>query len=359
MIQQKNELEAVLAGLVQGVLAVDHEQKLISINDAAERLLEVTREQVLGEHVDQVIKNADLRRVVAEALQADDPVEAHVVLHTGRAEPDGRGTTTRFVRVQDTKLYDSRGRHIGKMVALQDVTHLRHLEVVRRDFVANVSHEIKTPVTAIKAAAETLLDDKGHDPRDFDRFLSIISRQADRLHAIVEDILTLARIEQDVEQQQILLKHDPIRPILEAAVESCQANAHAKSLHIVQQCDDALGLPINQHLMEQALINLLDNAIKYSPESSTIRLAAERVSGEVVVAVQDEGQGIARDHLPRIFERFYRTDKARSREMGGTGLGLAIVKHVAQAHGGRATVESKIGQSSTFRIHLPVADAKG
>jgi two-component system phosphate regulon sensor histidine kinase PhoR len=346
---QKNELEAVLSGLVQGVLVVDGSHQVISINDAAARLLEVIREQVLGKHIAQVIGNDDLRRVVLEALRSEDPVEGHVVLRKEQS-PGQEDATVRFVRVQDTKLFDADGRHIGKMIALQDVTHLRRLEAMRRDFVANVSHEIKTPVTAIKAAAEMLLDDQGHAPEDRVHFLQIIARQGDRLHAIVEDLLVLARIEQDAEQHQIALEPGRIGAVLDAAVEACLA--HAGGTRIELHCDTDLIVPINQHLLEQAVINLLGNAIKYSQAGSAVRISADLRGDEVVIAVQDKGVGIAREHLPRIFERFYRTDKARSRELGGTGLGLAIVKHVAQAHGGRAVVQSEIGVGSTFCIHL-------
>ncbi len=345
---REDELNAVLAGLVQGVLVVDRDQKLISINDAAERLLEVNPQEVLGKPIDQVIRNDDLRRVVAEALRVDDPVEGHVILPSGDAE----SADIRFVRVQDTTLHDTSGKQIGKMIALQDVTRLRRLEVVRRDFVANVSHEIKTPVTAIKAAIETLLDAQPIEESDALRFRQIISRQADRLAAIVEDLLTLARIEQDVEDHQVPLSLCGLSMVLDAAVDARQDQADGKSIELIKQYGEEVQVPVNRLLLEHAVVNLLDNAIKYSPESSKVRLGVKVSGRQVTVSVEDEGPGIAREHQERIFERFYRTDKARSRELGGTGLGLAIVKHVAQAHGGHADVVSQPGHGAIFRIHL-------
>lgn len=353
LARQRNELEAVLAGLVQGVFAVDEDRKLISINDAAAQLMEVEREQVLGQPVHHVIRNKDLRQVVLAALQEEDPVEGHVVLQVEAPDAPTAGANMRFVRVQDTTLHDAHGKRIGKMVVLQDVTHLRHLEGVRRDFVANVSHEVKTPVTAIKAAAETLLDAGGLDQADALRFLRIISRQGDRLHAIVEDLLTLARIEQDVDHQKVELAPGRISDVLQVAVEACEPRANEKSIRIEKQCDPQLRIPISPHLLERAVINLLDNAVKYSPNSSDVWLTAQREDDEVCISVRDQGPGVSAEHVARLFERFYRTDKARSRELGGTGLGLAIVKHIAQAHGGRASVQSAPGEGSTFRIHLP------
>ena len=238
-------------------------------------------------------------------------------------------------------------------MVLNDVTRIRRLENIRRDFVANVSHELKTPITAIQGFVETLLEGAMDDADQRKRFLTIIGSQTERLNAIFEDLLMLARVEQESERSEITLAPGPVRGVLEAALATCQIKASEKNIRFELNCDAALRAMINPSLLEQAVINLIDNAIKYSAEDQTVHVEAERGPDEIVLLVRDHGCGISREHLPRIFERFYRVDKARSRRLGGTGLGLAIVKHITQSHGGRATVESTPGQGSTFAIHLP------
>jgi len=238
------------------------------------------------------------------------------------------------------------------------VTRLKKLEKVRRDFVANVSHELRTPVTSIKGFVETLLDGAMNNPQELQRFLQIVAAQTDRLNAIIEDLLTLSRIEQEAEKAEIALSFGSIKAVLQTAIEVCRPKAANKEIELDLTCDDALQAPINPPLLEQAIINLIDNAIKYSPPGQSVHIEADCDGGEVRVQVRDHGCGIGREHLPRIFERFYRVDKARSRTLGGTGLGLAIVKHIAQAHHGRASVESVLGQGSVFYIHLPLGAAE-
>ncbi|TVS21056.1 MAG: PAS domain-containing sensor histidine kinase, partial [Planctomycetaceae bacterium] len=196
------------------------------------------------------------------------------------------------------------------------------------------------------------------DPDHAERFLRIVAVQADRLNSIIEDLLTLARIEQDVEKVEIVLQSGRVASVLEAAVNTCRLKADEQQVRLEIQCDPELTASINAALLEQAVVNLVDNAVKYSPPDSTVRLIARRDADGLVIQVQDQGGGIGEEHLSRIFERFYRVDRARSRELGGTGLGLAIVKHIAQAHGGRADVESTVGEGSVFSIRLPAPAAK-
>jgi two-component system phosphate regulon sensor histidine kinase PhoR len=241
----------------------------------------------------------------------------------------------------------------GAVLVLNDVTRLRRLERVRRDFVANVSHEIKTPITTIAGFVETLLDGALDDKEETGRFLRIVRRHAERLESIVEDLLTLARLEQEGEAGSVATEETAVLEVLQAAVEACRFQAGQKGIALVVEGDARLRAPMNAPLIEQALVNLVDNAVKYSPERSTVTIAAEATPEETVLKVADHGTGIAAADLPRIFERFYRVDRARSRKLGGTGLGLSIVKHVASVHGGRATVESSPGEGSTFALHLP------
>ena len=344
IVQQKNEQEAVLASMVEGVLAVDTEFRVISINKAAEALLGNTRPEAAGRSLQEVVRNADLRRFVSHALISTLPIEGDIVM---RGEPD------RVLQAHGTALRDATQRGIGAVVVLNDVTRFRQLENMRRDFVANVSHELKTPITSIKGFVETLLDGAMENPQDAERFLHIIAKQAERLNAIIEDLLRLSAIEQSEGAADIVLEPGRVRDVLEAAVYDCQAPASDRHVDIDLSCDSAVEAKMNAPLLEQAIVNLLENAIKYSESGGEVQLSAAPENGEVVIVVKDQGCGIPPEHLPRIFERFYRVDRGRSRKLGGTGLGLSIVKHIIAVHHGRVLVESTPGKGSTFSIRLP------
>jgi two-component system, OmpR family, phosphate regulon sensor histidine kinase PhoR len=346
MIQNNNEQKAVLASMAEGVLAVDSQERVISMNAASGRLLGLDQSQAQGRRLREVVRNADLSRFISRALACQDPIEADVLL---------LGDRQRVMQAHGSALHDSEGRAIGAVIVLNDVTDFRRLEHIRRDFVANVSHELKTPITSIKGFVETLLDGALKDPVDSDRFLRIIAKQADRLHAIIEDLLSLSKIEQSEDAQDIVLETGPIRGVLESALHTCQSAVQERNIAVSLECDSQLKANVNPMLLEQAVLNLLDNAIKYSEPGREVRVTAADANGEVTIRVADRGCGIADEHLSRIFERFYRVDRARSRKLGGTGLGLAIVKHIVQAHRGRVSVESTLGVGSTFTIHLPKA----
>jgi two-component system phosphate regulon sensor histidine kinase PhoR len=190
-------------------------------------------------------------------------------------------------------------------------------------------------------------------PADADRFLKITEKHIVRLEAIIEDLLSLSRIEQEHEKEEIRLSEGKIRDVVEAAIQVCRPNADSKQIGLSLVCDEDMAVNMDSALLEQAVINLLDNAIKYSHEGSRVQVEVNQTDSEIVLSVKDHGCGIESEHLPRLFERFYRVDNGRSRDSGGTGLGLAIVKHIAQAHKGRVTVESKQGEGSTFSIHIP------
>jgi len=344
--KQRNEMEAVLSSMVEGVLAVDAEERVIGINHAAAELLEVDSAHIKGRTIHEVVRNSELLRFVAKTLVSMWPVEDDIVLRNGGEK---------FLQAHGTILRDAEGRGIGALVVLNDVTRMRRLENVRREFVANVTHELRTPVTSVKGFVETLLDGALSDPENAKHFLTIIARQTDRLNAIIDDLLTLSRIEQEAEDEEIVLKEERIVDVLQAAIQVCETKAVAKKITIDLQCEEGVLVRINPPLLEQAVVNLIDNAIKYSARKGTINVRAARRDAEIIVSVRDHGCGITKEHLPRLFERFYRVDKARSRKLGGTGLGLAIVKHIAQAHGGNVTVESTPGKGSNFQIHLPAS----
>ncbi|MCC6154664.1 MAG: PAS domain-containing protein [Candidatus Hydrogenedentes bacterium] len=343
---QRNELEAVFASMVEGVLAVDTNERIININTAACAMFDIARNRALGRSLHEVMRNAELHEFVETTLRSRGPCEAEIVLlHPGE----------QHVRLHGAPITDAARRNIGCVVVLHDVTTLNRLEAARRDFVANVSHELKTPITSIKGYVETLLDGALEDHDAARRFLATIGKQAARLDALIEDLLKLSRVEQEGERGGIELHEGPIQDILESAVQTCGVRALAKDVRIRLQAEPDLRVRRNPELLQTAVENLLDNAVKYSPEGSDVLVTAARVNGLVVISVRDEGCGIERQHLPRIFERFYRVDKARSRKLGGTGLGLAIVKHVVRVHGGQTSVESAPQKGSTFSIHLPEA----
>lgn len=232
---------------------------------------------------------------------------------------------------------------------------LMRLETMRKDFVANVSHELMTPITSIKGFVETLRDGAVEDPERTKEFLEIISKHADRLSTIVEDLLSLSRLEQGVEKGQIKFEKANLQQVLKDAVALCEQRAREKeiALELELEVTEDIVMDVNAPLLEEAVVNLVDNAIKYSGKNGTVKVRAGRDEAGVFIRVIDKGSGIAPEHLPRIFERFYRIDRARSREMGGTGLGLSIVKHIVSAHGGHVLVDSEVGKGSTFSIYLP------
>lgn len=344
-VRERNEAEAVLSSMGEGVLVVDREERLVRLNRAAAELLGCEEAESRGRSIQEIVRNVELQELLSAVLEKQELVERRIQL---------QGLRERFLQAHATPLRNPRGELAGVLLVMHDVTELRHLENVRRQFVANVSHELKTPITSIKAAAETLLDGAWQQEEDAKRFLHIILRQSDRLHAIIEDLLSLSRIEQETEKAHVALSEGRIDSVLQAALEACEVKAMRKNIRVQLSCDEEMTAGMNAPLMEQAIINLIDNAIKYSPEGSTIEVLAERQEGgAIALSVRDEGCGIEPQHLDRIFERFYRVDKGRSRALGGTGLGLAIVKHIAQAHGGRITVQSTPGGGSCFTLHLP------
>jgi len=343
-IRQRNEQEAVLSSMIEGVLAVDTDERVINMNEAASQLLALNASEARGRSIHEVARSAELQRLVRRVLSQEGPVETDLIIRSGGEK---------FLHAQGTILRDHLGRCIGAVLILSDTTRMRRLENVRRDFVANVSHELKTPITSIKGFVETLLDGTIHDPADAHRFLSIIANQANRLNALIEDLLALAKIEEEAEQGQIILEPSSILQVIEGAVQACQQQAVEKNITIDFACPESLVANINPPLLEQALINLIVNAIKYSDEGKAVNIVADNGGKEIIVSVRDDGRGIEEKHLPHLFERFYRVDKARSRKLGGTGLGLAIVKHIMQAHEGKATVESTPGKGSVFTLHLP------
>ena len=344
VINQRNELEAVLSSMVEGLLAFDMNENLISLNQAASDLLGIRYEEVLNRPIQEVIRNSALQRFVTKTLANLEPVEDEIVLYS-------KGE--RNLQAHGAPLTDASGNRIGVLVVLNDVTNIRRLENIRREFVANASHEIRTPITSIKGFVETLLDGALDDHETARRFLGIIGKHSDRLNAIVEDLLSLSKIEKEAETGQVYLEKGRILEVLEEAVEACHTGIDEKGIIVRIECPEELTGRLNPSLMVQALINLIDNAVKFSNDGGSITIGCTADDDSIKIEVQDEGVGIEKTHIPRLFERFYRVDKARSRVLGGTGLGLAIVKHIAQVHNGEVSVTSTPGKGSTFTITIP------
>ena len=344
--REQREQEAVLASMVEGVLAVNAQGRVLSLNQAAAAMLGAEPHAAVGRPIQEVVRNADLERVLTAVLEGGESAEGEVTL---QLEAD------RFFQVRGAPLRDADGREIGALVVLHDVTRLARLETMRRDFVANVSHELKTPITSIQGFVETLREGAVNDPAKAAQFLEILARQADRLNALIEDLLSLSRIERESEARRIERQKTNLRSVIEAAAADCSQRANERGITVRVGAPDALWANVDARMIEQAVANLLYNAIKFSEQGSIVEVEAEEDGKERRVRVRDRGCGIAPQHLDRIFERFYRVDKGRSRNLGGTGLGLAIVKHIMQAHGGRVSVQSVPGQGSTFTLHLPAA----
>jgi len=343
--KHKKEYEAVLTSMVEGVVAIDNDERVLGLNQAAAKIFDAVPDKVEKRSLQEVIRNRDLQKFVGKALKSEENLQGEVTFVQNEEK---------YYRVHASPLYDARSEKVGALLVLDDITQLRRLEKIRQDFVANASHEIKTPLTAIKGFVETLLNGAIADKEKSVQFLNIIDKHVNRLSAIVQDLLLLSQIEREDEIKQLVYQDINLKDIIKSSISICNSKAVEKKIIMdFEPLDDTI-MKVDQRLMEQALVNLLDNAIKYSPEESKINIKIEKSHKEVNICVIDQGNGISKDHLPRLFERFYRVDRARSRKLGGTGLGLAIVKHIAQAHKGKVSVESTFGQGSTFTIHLPV-----
>lgn len=355
---QQNEQESILRSMEQGVIAIDASQSVLWMNSFARRIFGVGDRDVRGRRLDEVVWDAALCRFAADAIADPSRRTEDFVVQSSARRFDLRATSG--------ALLDAEDEPVGAIILLADMSQLRRLETVRSDFAANVSHELRTPITNIKGYVETLLELRAEQQAGSDAtqsgdpeasFLKVIARNAERLGSIVDDMLTLTNLERS-EGQELPTSPTPVG-LLVGSVRSALAKlAQERGIELRMRVDERLRLMVNPRLAEQALANLVGNALKYSPAGTTVEIEATEAVLDpgrpgVRVTVRDQGPGIAREHLDRIFERFYRVDKARSREQGGTGLGLSIVKHIAIVHGGAVTVDSELGKGSAFHLLLP------
>lgn len=340
------ELASIMENVSDGLLLVDAEGKVALVNRAATRLLGQSAGQLEGRPLWQSVRHPEVDELLNQLLTLSEPGSVRI--------EQGTGATTQTLEIVATPLFEVAGGGKRAVLLVRDRTEDKRLEQMRRDFLADVSHELKTPLTSIKAYVETLIDGAVDDPAARAPFLEKIHVNAQRLTALVSDILDISRLESsphdDERQRQDLNK------LVERVVAQFRDRAQRRNVALeFRRCAQAADAFVNDHDMSEAIENLIDNAIKYSAEGSKVGIDVTRDDGQLTISVTDSGIGIPQDSLPRVFERFYRVDQARSRALGGTGLGLSIVKHVALRHGGKAEAQSELGKGSKFMITLPAA----
>ena len=340
-------LDTILESLEDGVIAQDQRGRIQLFNGAAERMFGLSRSEVLGRPLLEVIREYEL----AEALEAA-AIQGVSQTRTVRLMRPAQ----RELQIRSAPLRSAVGNLDGAVAVLRDVTEMRRLEQVRTEFVANVSHELRTPLTAIKGFIETLLDGAVDDPATARRFLEIVRRETDRLVSLISDLLDLSRLESP--HLEVQLVPVDLKPLVEECLELFRHRAESRSIELSSQLPGALWALGDASLIRQVLVNLVDNAVKYTPPGGRVWISGRREEAWAELAVSDTGPGIPGRALNRVFERFYRVDKARSRDMGGTGLGLSIVRHAVERQGGRVWVESAPGEGSTFRVRLQAVPEK-
>jgi two-component system, OmpR family, phosphate regulon sensor histidine kinase PhoR len=353
---ERNRSSAILRSMVEGVAVIDAEERLVFYNRAFSEIFGVQASTADGRPLIEAVRNAELVGLIRKALRGEEGLQSDISL--GIVQMQNFSATAAPVKALETangNEADGTAKPSGAVVVLHDVTELRRLERVRQDFVANVSHEFKTPLTAIQGFAETLLSGALDDPTNNRRFLDIIRNHAMRLARLTNDLLKLARIEAG----KLEVEFFPVglMELIEGCAETTLFKASRKQITLEIEVPPNLP-PVrgDASLLRDVLQNLLDNAIQYTPECGHIHVTAETRGREAVITVSDTGIGIPASDRERIFERFYRVDAARSREAGGTGLGLSIAKHIVEAHGGRLWVESVIGEGSKFFFSIPIAN---
>ena len=350
--EDRSQLLAMLTSMVEGVMVLDYRGRVLQVNPALERMFGVTRAEARGRFVSDVFGHPDMNALVSTVLSTRAGQENEIVLH-----PSGR-----CLHIEASVAGGQKENEACAVFVFHDITELRRLENIRKDFVANVSHELRTPLTSIKGYVEALLDGGKDDPDTTTRFLDIILKQSDRLNLILEDLLQLSKIESG----QVQFSREPldIGALVERTLAMIKPLADKKRHRLTSEiAKDLPPIAGDQERLAQVLSNLLDNAVKYTPEGGHVSLTARLIPTEssktdthqtgIELIVADSGIGIPEKDRPRVFERFYRVDKARSRELGGTGLGLAIVKHIVEGHGGQVWVEGNFPTGSRFVVRLP------
>jgi two-component system, OmpR family, phosphate regulon sensor histidine kinase PhoR len=342
--EQTSRIDAMLDGMIEGLVVIDAQGRIVLANRAAEEMFGFSR-MMVGSTLLEALRNHEVAAIATRAATAPAPIEHEV--HIERPK-------LRVIQLSAVALHDAQGGAAGAVLVFHDVTQLRQLEAMRQDFVANVSHELRTPLSLIKSAAETLIDGGKHDPVVTARFLEIIDKHASRLTLLIDDLLLLARL--DSGRVELHLQPLPLQAAAQEAIDDAALLARARNVNLTNETPAGIAAEADPERLRQVLANLIDNAIKYGRADGRVEVGGRPLDDAwVELTVRDDGPGIPAEAKARIFERFYRVDKARSREQGGTGLGLAIVKNVVQAHGGDVRVESSPGAGTVFFITLPRA----
>lgn len=351
-IADKSRLEAVFLSMFDGVMIIDRKGAIILMNRTLKEFLRVEQD-VAGKKPLEVIRNIEIQEIVDKVLNLNSRFESReitVLIHPMKFHEMNQ-REEKILLVHATPVFREQ-RCDGAVLVFHDITELRRLEQVRRDFVANVSHELRTPVSTIQGYAETLLEGALEDKAHAKEFLRIIYDDAERLSKLINDLLDLSRVESG--QWKMMPRESALEPVVDKILAAVKNQADSNAVRLLKDVPkDLPKVRMDEDSIAQVLVNLVENAVKYNQHGGYVKVSARATDGYVEVSVEDTGIGIPQEDIPRIFERFYRVDKARSRELGGTGLGLSIVKHIIQAHRGEVTVESELGKGSTFRFTLP------
>jgi two-component system, OmpR family, phosphate regulon sensor histidine kinase PhoR len=349
---EKEKLDSILRCMVEGLVVIDPKGRVLLINEQAKAMFAVTDEQIRDGSFVEISRSPEMRACLREVLTFDFSKETY----SKRISVEDR-----WFRVNAVSLRNGTERPSGSILVFHDITEIQRLETVRSDFVANVSHELRTPLTAIRGYVETLLHNPPTEPEDARQFLTIIARHSERLSRLTEDLLTLSDLESGA--RKMTLKPVEAGHLIQRVLEVFWDRAAKKNVTLSYAVPTELPMILgDSDRLQQLFINLVDNAVKYNSPGGSVTITGRHVDSgahaEVEIAVIDTGAGISEKDLPRLTERFYRVDKARSREMGGTGLGLAIVKHIVQAHGGELKIESALNKGTTVRVFLPAVAAE-
>ena len=342
--RDKKELEAILSNMVEGVMVISNNGRVILVNSPIMQMLDIRTTDVQGKHFWEIIRNEEINSLLKKSIETKQSLkkEIHIV-----------GMEESYFEVQTSVILNDVDEILGVVGVFHNITEIKALDRMRSEFTANVSHELKTPLTSIKGFVETLLGGAINDKNKSQKFLNIIKKHTDRLESLIDDLLSIAKIES--KEMKMNFKKIDVSVVINKVIDIYKDAMRKKNQTLKIQFKDELPpITADEFKLDHVCSNLLDNAIKFTPNNGTISVTAFLEKDSLRIDFQDTGIGISKEHLPHIFERFYRVDKTRSREMGGTGLGLSIVKHIVETHGGKVLVSSAIEKGSIFSVYLPL-----